>query len=238
MVTSQQAACQPHTGHEVTMKHIPLALLLALVLPCAPALASEDISKVNGSIRASAGQTYGDLETVNGGVTVEEGVVTREIETVNGSIRVDDRARTTGVSTVNGNVRIGRDVVAAGNVETVNGSIFVDRGSVVEGNMETVNGGIGLVETRLNGTIETVNGDITVGVGSEVQGGIRVKKPNFSLSLTGSRKPRVIIGPNASVSGSLQFDREVTLYVHRSAHIGPVSGARPQTFDTDAAPQD
>ncbi|WP_313246121.1 hypothetical protein [Stenotrophomonas rhizophila] len=220
------------------MKHIPLALLLALVLQCAPALASEDISKVNGSIRASAGQTYGDLETVNGGVTVEEGVVTREIETVNGSIRVDDRARTTGVSTVNGNVRIGRDVVAAGNVETVNGSIFVDRGSVVEGNMETVNGGIGLVETRLNGTIETVNGDITVGVGSEVQGGIRVKKPNFSLSLTGSRKPRVIIGPNASVSGSLQFDREVTLYVHRSAHIGPVSGARPQAFDTDAAPQD
>ncbi|MCF7752048.1 hypothetical protein KQ945_14905 [Bacillus subtilis subsp. subtilis] len=220
------------------MKHLPLSLLLALLLPCAPVLAGEDISKVNGSIRASAGQSYGDLETVNGGVTVEEGAVTREIETVNGSIRVDDRARTTGVSTVNGNVRIGRDVFAAGNVETVNGSIFIDRGSQVEGNLETVNGGIGLVEVRLEGNIETVNGDITVGVGSQVKGGIRVKKPNFNLSLTSGRKPRVIIGPNASVSGSLQFEREVTLYVHRSAQIGPVSGAQPQSFDTDAAPQD
>lgn len=220
------------------MKHIPLSLLLALVLPCAPAFASEDISKVNGSIRAVAGQAYGDLETVNGGISVETGVVTREIQTVNGSIQVSDRARTTGVSTVNGNVRIGREVIAAGNVETVNGSIYIDRGSQVDGNLETVNGGIGLVETRLTGNIDTVNGDITVGVGSQVQGGIRVKKPNFNLSLTSSRKPRVIIGPNASVSGSLQFEREVTLYVHRSAHIGQVSGAQAVPFDTDAAPQD
>jgi DUF4097 and DUF4098 domain-containing protein YvlB len=220
------------------MKHISLSLLLALVLPCAPAFASEDISKVNGSIRASGGQSYGDLETVNGGITVEEGVVTREIQTVNGSIQVNDRAQTTGVSTVNGNVRIGRDVVAAGNVETVNGSIFIDRGSQIDGNMETVNGGIGLVETRLRGNIETVNGDITVGVGSQVQGGIRVNKPNFNLSLTGGRKPRVIIGPKASVNGTLQFEREVTLYVHRSAHIGAVSGAQAIAFDTDAAPQD
>jgi len=220
------------------MKRISLLLLLALVLPCAPALASEDISKVNGSIHAIGGQVYGDLETVNGGITVDEGVVTAEIQTVNGSIKVGDRARTTGVSTVNGNLRIGRDVVAAGNVETVNGGIFIDRGSVIEGNLETVNGGIGLVETRLNGNIDTVNGDITVGVGSQVEGGIRVKKPNFNLSLTGGRKPRVIIGPKASVAGSLQFEREVTLYVHRTAHIGPVSGAQPLTFDTDAAPQD
>ncbi|HAI46193.1 hypothetical protein D3C87_429000 [compost metagenome] len=220
------------------MKHILLPLLMALVLPCAPALASEDISKVNGSIRATGGQVYGDLETVNGGITVDDGVVTREIQTVNGSIQVGDRARTTGVSTVNGNLRLGREVVASGNVETVNGGIYIDRGSVVAGNLETVNGGIGLVETRLNGNIETVNGDITVGVGSEVQGGIRVKKPNFNLSLTSSRKPRVIIGPKASVAGSLQFEREVTLYVHRSARIGPVTGAQPLAFDTDAAPQD
>lgn len=220
------------------MKHLPLSLLLALALPCAPALASDDISKVNGSIRASSGQAYGDLETVNGSINVDEGVVTREVQTVNGSVQVGDRARTTGVSTVNGNVRIGRGVMAAGNVETVNGSIFVDRGSEIEGNVETVNGGIGLVEVRLLGSIDTVTGDVTVGVGSQVEGGIRVKKPSFSQSLTVGRKPRVIVGPNAAVNGSLQFDREVTLYVHRSAHVGPVTGAQAIVFDTDAAPQD
>ncbi len=220
------------------MKRFPLPLLLALVLPCAPALANEGISKVNGSIHAESGQVYGDLDTVNGGINVDASAVTGDIETVNGGIRIGDNARTGGVSTVNGSVRIGREVIAAGDVETVNGSIFIDRSSQVEGELQTVNGSIGLVEARLDGSIETVNGDITVGVGSQVDGGIRVKKPSFSLSLTPGRKPRVIVGPNAVVNGSLVFDRDVTLYVHRSARIGPVSGAQAQPFDTDAAPQD
>lgn len=220
------------------MKRYPLPLLFALALPLAPAWANEDISKVNGSINAQAGQTYGDLETVNGGIQVAEAVVTGDIETVNGGIRVGDRARTGGISTVNGSVRIGREVVARGDVETVNGGIFSDRGTQIEGGLETVNGSIGLVESRVGRSIETVNGDITVGVGSQVQGGIEVKKANFNLSLTPGRKPRVIIGPNATVNGRLQFEREVTLYVHRSAQIGPVSGAQPLPFDTDTAPQD
>ena len=100
------------------------------------------------------------------------------------------------------------------------------------------NGAIGLVGTQLAGGIETVNGDITVGIGSHVKGGIRVTKPSFSLSLTPPRKPRVIIGPNAKVDGPLNFEREVTLYVHDSASIGPVSGATVRRFDSEAAPKD
>ncbi len=188
------------------MKRSLLPLLLALTLPCAPALASDNISKVNGSISAEAGQTYGNLETVNGGIKVAEGAVTGRIETVNGGIRVADRARTGGISTVNGSVRVGREVIASGGVDTVNGGIFLDRGTQIDGSLETVNGSIGLVETR--------------------------------VALTPGRKPRVIIGPNASVNGPLQFEREVTLYVHRTARVGPVSGAVAVPFDTDTAPQD
>ena len=220
------------------MKRSLLPLLLALTLPCAPAFASDNISKVNGSISAEAGQSYGNLETVNGGIKVAEGAVTGRIETVNGGIRVADRARTGGISTVNGSVRVGREVVASGGVDTVNGGIFLDRGTQIDGGLETVNGSIGLVETRVARGIETVNGDITVGVGSQGEGEVEGKKPNFNLSLTPGRKPRVIIGPNASVNGSLQFEREVTLYVHRTARIGPVSGAVAVPFDTDTAPQD
>jgi len=65
-----------------------------------------------------------------------------------------------------------------------------------------------------------------------------VRKPNFSVSLTASRKPRVIIGPNAVVEGPLLFEREVVLYVHRTARVGPVTGAEPIPFDTDTAPAD
>lgn len=221
------------------MKQSRLSLLLALTLAAAaPALASDDISKVNGSISAEAGRQYRDLETVNGSITVAAGVQARNVETVNGGVRIGDNAQVRNVETVNGSIRLGRGVTGSGDLETVNGSVFVDQGSRIAGGVETVNGSIGLVGTQLGKGIETVNGDITVGVGSQVQGGIRVKKSGFSLSLKPPRTPRVIVGPDAVVEGPLEFEREVTLYVHRSAKIGPVTGATVQTFDTDTAPRD
>ncbi|MEG8100236.1 hypothetical protein [Xanthomonas hortorum] len=124
-----------------------------------------------------------------------------------------------------------------GALDTVNGSIEIGAGAQTK-SVETVNGSIGLVETELGKGIETVNGDITVGVGSHVHGGIEVTKPNFSLSFKPSRKPRVVIGPNAVVDGQLQFEREVNLYVHRTARIGAVTGATARSFDSDVAPKD
>ncbi|MNN26763.1 hypothetical protein D3C81_1402800 [compost metagenome] len=120
----------------------------------------------------------------------------------------------------------------------MNGSIFVDRGSRIGGDVTTVNGGIGLVATQLDGDIETVNGDITVGVDSVVKGGIKVERPSFGISFKAPRKPRIIVGPNAVVEGALQFEREVVLYVHDSARIGPVTGATVQHFSSETAPTD
>lgn len=221
------------------MNHLSVSftLLAALAVASSPAFSQEKISKVNGSIRAEAGQVYGKLETVNGSIRVLDDVQTGNIETVNGSVKIGERARTGRISTVNGGIRLGTGVTAAGKVETVNGSIFSDRSSQIQGGVETVNGGIGLVQTRLSGDITTVNGDVTVGIGSVVEGGIQIHKPNFSLSLTPARKPRVIIGPNAEVTGSLEFERDVVLYVHRTARIGPVMGAEPVRFDSDTAPE-
>ncbi len=216
---------------------VPFTLLFVVAAASMPALAQEKVSKVNGSIHAEAGQVYGKLDTVNGSIRVAGDVQTGKIETVNGSVKIGERAQTGAVSTVNGGVRLASGVIANGTVETVNGGIFSDRNSRIQGNVETVNGGIGLVQTHLTGDIGTVNGDITVGIGSLVEGGIRIRKPGFSLSLTPARKPRVIIGPDAEVKGSLQFDRDVTLYVHGTARIGPVTGAEPIRFDSDTAPE-
>jgi len=220
------------------MKLNPLSALLVLALASGSAWADEDISKVNGRITAEAGRQYGGLETVNGGISIQDNATTGDAETVNGGITVGNNARTGGLSTVNGQISIGQKGVVNGGIETVNGSVFVDRGTQVSGGVETVNGSIGLVGASLGKGIETVNGDITVGVGSHVVGGIEVKKPNFNLSFKPSRKPRIIIGPNAVVEGALNFEREVNLYVHRSARIGTVSGATAQIFDTDVAPAD
>ncbi|MEB1609665.1 hypothetical protein VDQ74_07125 [Xanthomonas campestris pv. campestris] len=216
----------------------PQHLLLALSLVCASAWADEDISKVNGRISAEAGKVYGGLDTVNGSIEVGAGAQTRKVETVNGSIQIGDNARTGDVSTVNGAITLGQKVVVSGGLETVNGSVLVERGSRISGGVETVNGSIGLVETELGKGIETVNGDITVGVRSHVHGGIEVTKPNFSLSFKPARKPRVVIGPDAVVEGPLEFEREVSLYVHRTAKIGAVTGATARSFDSDVAPKD
>ena len=211
------------------------ALLLTLALATTPALAQQDVSTVNGSVSADAGQAYGDLETVNGSVSIAAGATVEDASTVNGSITVGDKAQAASLETVNGAIRIGKDVQVRKDVETVNGSIFTDRGTTIGGNVDTVNGAIGLVGTQLAGGIETVNGDITVGIGSHVKGGIKVEKPR-GWSIKPRRDPRIIIGPNAVVEGPLVFERPVTLDVHTSARIGAVTGATAKPFSTDTAP--
>ena len=83
------------------------------------------------------------------------------------------------------------------------------------------------------GNLETVNGDITVGIGSHVRGGITVERPQSWFQSAPKRRPRVVIGPDAEVSGPMEFRREVSLYVHRTARIGQVTGAEPVRFETE-----
>ena len=213
-----------------------LALLVAV--PLAHAGDANSVDKVNGSITASAGQTWGSLTTVNGSIHIEDGVTTANAETVNGSIHVGDNARTGTLETVNGGIQLGHDV-QAGDITTVNGAVFADHGDRLSKDIETVNGAIGLVHTELAGGIRTVNGDITVGVNSHVHGGIHVEKNNphgWSIHMGKPRPPRIIIGPHATVDGPLVFEREVVLYVHDSAKIGAVTGATVRHFSGDHAP--
>lgn len=226
------------------MPRFPLVLALAAALAAGTAVAGEhrqSVDKVNGSVTAEAGQSYGDLSTVNGSIKIEEGAHTEDASTVNGGIKVEDRAQTRDLETVNGGIRLGREVQVDGGVETVNGEVFVDRGGRIRGGVTTVNGAIGLVATELGGGIDTVNGDITVGVDSHVRGGIKIEKPTSNwlpISFGKRRPPRIIIGPNATVDGSLVFEREVKLYVHRTAKIGPVTGATAVPYDGDRAPEE
>ncbi len=204
--------------------------LLAALLPALAVAAPKSIDKVNGAIRTEAGTEYGDLETVNGSIRVAEGVVARSVETVNGSVAVDRLARVGSVETVNGSIHMRADATVDSDAETVNGSITLDAGSAVQGRVETVNGAIRLTQARIGGGIETVNGDIDVLDGSRVAGGIVMRKPNMGWFNNNSRTPKVTIGANSVVEGKLVFEREVELYVHPTARIGPVEGATPKTL--------
>jgi DUF4097 and DUF4098 domain-containing protein YvlB len=239
-----------------TSKLLPISAI-AIALFSSHAFAGKNVEKVMGSITASAGEDYGALETVNGSIRVETGAKTGDVETVNGSvhlesgvsigdaetvngsIKADGKLNAGSLETVNGSIRLGEQS-RVGGIETVNGSIFADRGSDISRSVETVNGAIGLVDTDVHGGIATVNGDITVGVGSHVRGGITVEKPNnnwMPVSMK-QRKLRIVIGPDAIVEGPMVFKREVTLYVHKSARVGQVTGATAVRYDTPRPPQD
>jgi DUF4097 and DUF4098 domain-containing protein YvlB len=212
----------------------PIPLLVAVLIASPLAFAKgQDIDKVNGSIRTEAGTDYGDLDTVNGSISIEKGTTAESASTVNGGIEVDDQATVGSLETVNGGIDIGAAVEVADGVETVNGSVDIDRGSRVHGKVETVNGRIELEGAEIDNGIATVNGDIIVGADSVVRGGILVEKPQggwFSFGNGNKRKPRIVIGPNATVEGTLDFEREVELFVHDSAKIGTVRGATAVKF--------
>ena len=205
-------------------------ILMSVLLVSSTAFAGEDISKVNKSIQAEAGTEYGDLSTVNGAVSVGDGAVAEAVETVNGSVRIGDRASVDSAETVNGSVTLGRDVAVTRGLETVNGAITIDSGGRIGGGIETVNGRIELDATEVGGRLETVNGDITVGANSHVRGGIIIEKPSGNWFSSNSRPPRVVIGPNATVEGTLDFQREVELFVHETAKVGTIKGASAKRF--------
>jgi hypothetical protein len=222
-------------------------ILFALVLPLALAFSAAqahehgnhadddgDISRVNGGITAEAGQHYRDLETVNGGISVRSKAVVEDIETVNGGIDIEDDVQLRSASTVNGGIDAGQRVRVEDGLETVNGGVHLNFNSRVGKDNETVNGGITDKHTEIGAQIHTMNGDITIGAKSVVHGGVWIEKPK-GLHFGKQKIPRVVIGPDAQVQGTLRFDREVELFVHPTARIGTVVGAKAQTW-TDKLP--
>lgn len=208
-----------------------LALIAILLVSPLVLAKGQDIDKVNGAIRTEAGTEYGDLDTVNGAISIERGTRAESASTVNGGIQVDDGAQVGTLETVNGSISIGAMVEVAHDVSTVNGGVSIERGSRVLGKVETVNGGVKLSGGEIGKGIATVNGDITVDADSIVRGGILVEKPSMGwFNFGNQKKPRVVIGPNAVVEGTLDFEREVELFVHDTAKVGQINGATAVKF--------
>ena len=222
---------------------LPTVLLLTLSSPMV--LADGDISKVNGSIRVESGRTVGDVETVNGSITIEDSVRAGNVETVSGSIRIgrdsavgrvesvnggvslEAGAKSASIEVVNGGVKLQERSQVAGNITSVNGGIRLEQDASVDGKLENVNGGIRLERARVGDGIKTVNGDIEVGAGSRVEGDIVVEKERGFSLFSNNRTPKVVIGPNAEVTGTMRFEREVELRVSNQAKVGKIVGATP-----------
>ncbi|HUL18113.1 MAG TPA: hypothetical protein VLV29_02510 [Steroidobacteraceae bacterium] len=189
---------------------------------------------VNGSVNVPAGQHSGAVGTVNGAVHVGENAQVGAVSDVNGPIELGAHVSAASVSLVNGPVSLGEAAHVSGGVETVNGEIRLASGAEVGGSVKNVNGHIVLNAAHVGGGLRTVGGDIDVLGSSRVEGGIVVEKGGwFNTDL---KKPRIVIGPGATVQGALHFERPVQLYVSDKATIGAVSGATPVVFSGEQPP--
>ncbi|NII10888.1 hypothetical protein [Oleiagrimonas sp. C23AA] len=212
---------------------LTVALMLALPTMAAMASPQSDISKLNGGIDVSAHQQAGDLSSVNGSVNIGASAQAGQAHTVNGSITLEHDAHARGVKAVNGDITLERKAQVRDDVSTVNGSIDLAPQAEVAGHVSNVNGTIKLDHAHVGGGLETTAGDITVGAGSQVEGGILVNESHSGWFHSGhnDHTPRVVIGPDATVHGTLDFKRPVDLYVSNTAHVGTIVGAKAHTFD-------
>jgi DUF4097 and DUF4098 domain-containing protein YvlB len=184
-----------------------------------------NLSSVNGSVKAQPGQTYGKLSAVNGNLRVGRGATADEAGTVNGEIVVEDEVRLGEVETVNGSLSIRDGVDVARTASTVNGGIEIGKRSHVGGDVSTVSGEIEISGAEVGGSVITSNGDIDLTDGARVLGGIHVKKKNNSGWSWGKDEPNEIhICGTCVVEGDLRFDRPVELRVDPGAKIGKVVG--------------
>jgi hypothetical protein len=205
-----------------------LALLAAAFAGC---LAGCGPVGVNGPVEVPAGSSAEGATTINGSVTVGDGAQVGETATVNGGVHLGANVTALSARTVNGGIEIGSGTRISHDVEAVNGTIRLSKGVDVGGAVKNINGGIRIDAAHVSNGVSTFTGDIEVGHGSHVQGGIHVQMPDFGNDE--HRTPRIVIGADSVVEGTLKFDREVKLLVSDTAKIGPVEGATVQLFSGD-----
>ncbi len=218
------------------------------------------VTSIMTSISIDAGQHAGEISDVNGSINIGESAVVGHVHDVNGNIHVDEKATADSVGTVNGSVHVGPGARVVQAVTTVNGSITVEPGADVTGSVSAVNGSMTITSahvagelanvngviriygSHVGGSVSGMNGGIEVGPNSRIDGGLHVHRNdnngwfNWWSFLGSHTPPRVVIGPGAVISGKLQFDQEVRLYVSDQATVGPIEGAMPIKFSGPRPP--
>lgn len=188
-------------------------------------------STVNGSIRVGDDVTVteGTFRSVNGSARIGARSQVPSVTLVNGPITVGADSRTGSLATVNGDISVGENTVVGDDIESVNGAVALAQGARVDGNVTTVNGRIELDGATVVGNLENVNGGMSLSGTAVVDGDLRVLEPR-GVS-TSDTVPVVTIGAEARVTGTLTFEREVELRLHRDAEVGEIVGATPEFSD-------
>ena len=180
-------------------------------------------SSVNGSVSVGANAfVNGTVETVNGSIKIGDNAQVEDAETVNGGIKLGSGVRAHNVSSVNGSVTLGQSTTIEGGISVVNGKISLANGSEVSQSVSNVNGDIKISGARIGGDLTTVMGDVMLEDNALLAGDLRIEAPSRSSSR--NSKPKIVIGPGATVEGNIIIEHKVELYISESATFGEISG--------------
>ena len=186
---------------------------------------SEGRSTVNGGITVGSNALIsGSLETVNGPIRIDDSVQLTDAATVNGSIRIGDGLIAEDLESVNGTIRIGRNAAISGGVSVVNGKIRLGAGSSVAEDVSNVNGELRIAGSEIGGNLSTVTGDVWLTDNSVLRGDLIIEKPGGWRNRWGRRKPKIVIGPESRVLGTIEAEHEIELFISDSAEVAAVIG--------------
>jgi hypothetical protein len=211
-------------------------VILGVSAACLSGCDGSDTSKVMGNIEVASGEHTGAVSTVNGSIRIRENASAGSANTVNGSISLERGASAAELETVNGSIELAQQGRVSGKVQSVNGRLSLADGADVGAALVNVNGTIRVAAAHVGGGIETATGDIELGPNARVEDGIHMHKQSGSFNLGFEHIPRIVIGPGSVVSGTLNFERPVKLYVSDKATIGSVQGATVVRYSGERLP--
>jgi len=154
----------------------------------------------------------------------------------NGRVEIGNDTKTETIGTVNGSISVDGYLTVDGDIESVNGAVSLRDGGNVSGTIETVNGLIYLNNVTVENHVGNINGGMHFENGTTINGNVKVEKPENGWNA--NQDPLIIIGKNVEIKGDLLIEPEVRLYVHKSASIGSIKGAKAEYYDSNDAPEE
>lgn len=223
--------------------------LVATVAPAALANPPKDIRNVNGDAVVKERDVVGHVSTVNGDVRIGANARALSAKSTNGEIRIAPGASVGPVETTNGAIAVASQA-STGPLTCTNCEIRIGAGAEVSGKVANVNGSIRAEGASITGTLETVTGEIVLLDGTRLDGTIRVAPPNNGgsgvagvgnlpgvgrwVNMGGMSTATIVIGPNVVVTQPIALDREAELYVHRTAQVPSIRGAKAIRYSDDS----
>jgi hypothetical protein len=165
--------------------------------------------------------------SVAGNVEVGKSARIGKAKTVSGNIEIGEQSRTGSLSSVAGRIRVGANSQVGGSIKTVAGDIEIARGCTITGDVGTVAGRVAVTDSVVKGDVTMNSGKLDL-MRSRIGGALRIERTDDE----DADAAEVNVGADSEV-GKVTVEKggRVHLRVHRSAKVGPITGAVAEYYD-------